>query len=272
MQPSADSSRANRQSRSLPTPEPLARRHVLATLSSRFFIRCHAALIALWALSVGVMSSKLLWMAGIESLPVRYGLATLAAYGGFLLGVRCWLAYVGLSRYLQERHGPSDSSVDPSDLFEIPLKGGSAHPTPVSGHGGTFDGGGASADFTLKDTGVLGETGTDGSGALDALGDAGDALGFLVLVFSLLLAAALGAFYVASQGPVLLAEVAFEALLAGGMLKVARRVDQANWLLAAFRSTVVAALVVCVMSVGLGFALQHWFPGKQSLMQVLHSK
>ncbi|WP_454723633.1 MULTISPECIES: hypothetical protein [Cupriavidus] len=258
-----------------PTPEPLARRRVLATLTQRFFMRCHAALLALWALSIGVLASKLLWMAGVDALPLRYGLATAAAYLALLLGLRGWLAYVGLSPLLRAGRGTgktdkADLAGDAADLLaDLPLSisGGGARgaASAVAGRGGTFDGGGASGDFAT-------DAGSGAGKALGLAGDADDALGLILLVLSLLLAALLGAFYVASQGPLLLAEVAFEALLAGGMVKVARRADQADWLRAAVRRSALPALLVCVLAVGLGFALQHWFPGKPSLVHVLRGR
>ncbi len=277
--PSHASRRAKPRS-PLPTPEPLARRRVLATLADRFFIRCHVALIALWGLAIGMLASKLLWMAGIDTLPLRYGLATVAAYLGFLLGVRCWLIYVGLSSCLAQprRNEAGNKNTSNVELPDISMPGfggsgsagGRAGPLPASGRGGTFDGGGASGNFTLDDAGPLSDAGGSAGEALEAAGDAGDALGLILLVLGLLAAAVLGAFYLVSQGPLLLAEVAFEALLAGGMVKVARRADQASWLLAALRRSILPALIVGALAVGLGFALEHWFPGKESLVQVLH--
>jgi len=262
----------------LPTPEPLAKRRVLAALASRFFIRCHVMLIALWALSIGVLASKLLWMAGMASLPLRYGLATVAAYLGFLLAVRLWLAYVGLSGYLAERRsaressdteGVSDVVADVVQWLPLPRRG----PSPgVAGQGGTFDGGGASGNFDSAELAKLadGDSAATGIGdALEGAGDADDLFGVVLLVLGLLAAAVLGAVYVLGQGPLMLAEIAFEALLAGGMVRVARRADQADWLHAALRVSALPAISVAVLAVGLGLALQHWFPEAQSLAQAL---
>ncbi len=262
----------------LPTPEPLAKRRVLAALASRFFIRFHVMLIALWSLAIGVLASKLLWMAGMSSLPLRYGLATMAAYLGFLLAVRVWLAYVGLSGYLGRRSEASGSSDAPDagggilDVAEL-LSGARVRP-PMAGRGGSFDGGGASGDFDLPGAQQLSSS-TDGNGGSaigDVLGSAGDAddlFGVLLLALALLAAAVLGAIFVLSQGPMMLAEIAFEALLAGGMMRVARRADDADWLRAALRASALPAITVAVLAVALGFALQHWFPEAGSLAQAL---
>lgn len=269
-------------------PEPLAKRRVLAMLASRFFIRCHVMLIALWSLSIGVFASKLLWLAGLSSLPLRYGLATVAAYCGFLCAVRVWLAYVGLPA---GRRGTgdeparasdgADGGVDLVDCLPLPRggAGGAARGArPVAGQGGTFDGGGASGDFDVAAADLpgladLGETGkAAGRGAgdlLDGAADADDLFGVVLLALGLLAAAVIGAAYVFSQGPLMLAEIAFEALLAGGLLRVARRADEAGWLRAAVRVSARPALAVAALAIGLGLALQHWFPQARSLAQAL---
>lgn len=276
-----------------PLSEPLAKRRMLAMLASRFFIRCHVMLIALWSLSIGVLASKLLWLAGLSSLPLRYGLGTVAAYCGFLLAVRAWLAYVGLPGGRRESgekparaSDGADGVVDLVDWLPLPRggAGGVARGArAVAGQGGTFDGGGASGDFEvaaasdLSGLADISEAGKEavkeaGSGAadlLDGAADADDLFGVILLALGLLAAAVLGAAYVFSQGPLMLAEIAFEALLAGGLLRVAHRADEAGWLRAAVRVSARPALVVAALAIGLGFALQHWFPQAQSLAQAL---
>jgi hypothetical protein len=65
-----------------------------ANLAKRFFLRLHMSLILMTTGLAGFIVNRVLLWFGVESMPVRYGLAVLAGYGVFLLCIRLWLRYV----------------------------------------------------------------------------------------------------------------------------------------------------------------------------------
>src|SRR5438477_64933 len=71
-----------------------ARERFKRTLKERLSLRVHMflLLLAVFLLAAGV--SYVLYHVGVRSMPLRYGLVTLIAYGAFFLLMRLWLYYL----------------------------------------------------------------------------------------------------------------------------------------------------------------------------------
>jgi hypothetical protein len=85
----------------------------------------------------------------------------------------------------------------------------------------------------------------------------------LVLVLLLPLAA-----LTVVHAPVLLAEAAFQALLASGLLPATRRLEARGWAGSLLMATVVPLGVVAGVTVGLGWLIQWWCPEAVRLVDV----
>ncbi|WP_296227939.1 hypothetical protein [Ralstonia sp. UBA689] len=244
-------------------PESTLKRNIARRLAARFALRMHVLLIVLWSLAWGVGCNKALHWVGLESPPWRYGTAAVAAWLAMLVAFKLWLAYTGFTqRRKQQRASESaDSGADLDFDFDLPRIGGStgraAVRSSIGEHGGTFSGGGASADFepfaSADDGSPLGEA---ASSMAEGLSSADEFLpvALVIAVVVAVVAASLGVLtYFYTQGPMLLSEAAFEVLLAGGLIRTARRANDADWLRTVVVKTAVPWLIVlgCAIAVGL---------------------
>src|SRR5438034_1065148 len=109
-------------------------------------------------------------------------------------------------------------------------------------------------------------SGAGGSGFSLGLADP-----WLVWLARLVFVACLGgaALWVVWQAPVILPEAAFEALLAAGLVKAARRAQTGGWARGVLRSTALPFALMLGASVGLGWAVQHACPAATRLLDLL---
>lgn len=242
------------------------KRDITRRLASRFALRLHVVLIVLWSLAWGVACNKLLHMAGMDSPSLRYGVATVAAWLAMLIAFKLWLAYAGFAQRRKQQHASSEADASANldfDLGNVSLPrigGGAARSGSIGGQGGTFSGAGASADFepvtSASDTSLLGDV---GSGIAESVSSADEALP-VVLVIAVVVAAAAACFgvltYFYTQGPMLLSEAAFEVLLAGGLIRSARRAKDADWLRTVVVRTAVPWLIVLGCAIAIGLVLR----------------
>jgi hypothetical protein len=244
-------------------------------LHSRFALRFHTSILLLWMFSAGLLTSKALFALGLHSLFLRYTIAIVVAYGAFLLGVSIWLAYVGArgidaSAKRQTNNRSADGSVDLPDV--VPL-GGS--PSVFGGGGGSSGGGGASASFdgdavpssqlmAVEGTGLSASSGSGGGNSSilsDVTGKVGDVAGDLgggddgcLIAFAIMIVVGLialmigGAFVVISMGPEILIDTAFNAMLAGGLIKAGGKVSDPGWFGSVIKATWIPFTIVLVMA------------------------
>jgi hypothetical protein len=226
-----------------------------AHLAHRRLLRFHMGLILSATAASGVGISKLLLMAGLTRLSVRYGISVLLSYLVFLGLIRLWIWFAtgrGVAFPDLDAPGVVDESI------ELPA-GDSAGRTVQFG-GGSSGGGGASSSWdggpSLPDIDLDIGGGDDGIGLLIALA---------VLVAAILLC---GGFllYVA---PDLLAEAAFSALLAGSLRRATRRLEAGNWTLGVLKYTFIPFVIVCGLSIWLGAAAQRHCPSAVKLRQAI---
>ncbi|AXW63745.1 hypothetical protein CJO94_18075 (plasmid) [Ralstonia solanacearum] len=229
-------------------------------LAAQFALRLHGVLIVLWSLAWGVACNKTLLWAGLQSPPWRYGVATLAAWLAMLAAFKLWLAYAGFTNAHRPRRARDGSGIDP----DLPLPGGAGQSAsrldPVGGHGGSFGGGGASGDFEpLAETDSASLLGDVGGSVADGLSSADEFLpvALVIAIVVAIAAACLGVLtYCYAQGPMLLSEAAFEVLLAGGLVRTARRAHQADWLRTVVRKTAIPWMIVLTCAIAIGLLLR----------------
>jgi hypothetical protein len=251
----------------------ISRTRFTGRLAARFFIRFHMGLIFVGTVARAVVVSRLLLAAGIRSLVLRYGLTVIGAYALFFVLVRVWISYV-------TRIGPRDLPFDLPDV--IPTGGGGG--SGFRPGGGQFRGAGASGSFddagdvpVFRSLAEAGRSDADGgSGSGGGGGGSGDWFSFdlddgIVLVIALLLlVSVLGgtAIWLIWQAPVILPEAAFEALLASGLIKAARRGDARGWARGVLKSTVIPFVLVLAAASFVGRAAQRVCPSATRMIDV----
>jgi hypothetical protein len=250
------------------------RQHLAQRLRSHFALRFHSTVLMMLTFSVGLLTTKGLLALGMHSMFWRYTIALVVAYGVFFLGVRLWLAYVGIGTSEQRR----DSSNSGLDRLDAPFTGGGSPgggsvDGAFSGGGGTYSGSGASASFDAAPTSApewlaldnanLATSSVDSgssSSILDSVGgnvgdvdvgDAGDGCAIVlvvVLVIGLIALLIGGAVFIVTIGPEVLIDAAFSALLSGGLLKSGKRVAEPGWMGSVFKGTWKPLLGVLVLT------------------------
>jgi hypothetical protein len=248
----------------VPSSQALRRR-----LQQRHWLRLHALCIGAVTLVLMLGASAGLLHLGVTSMAVRYALALSLAYLAYLLLVRVW-AECMLRRAFDD---------DPWSSVDVgPARQGDA---VAAGGGGDFGGGGAQgawAEAPVPGDGAadglsegLGQAVEGAGSALDGADDGAVVLIPVLAVFALLLAAMLGAGWLAwllFSTEVLLAvavEVAFALLLA----RTLYRIEREGWLLAAVRLSWKPLLAALVCAVLVGAVLDHVFPQADTARQAV---
>lgn len=259
------------------------KRRLAGLLARRFFLRFHLSLILGFSFVVGLLFTKLLLVLGVDSPLWRWPLAVFAAYGASLLGIRVWLAYVGLGRHLGRDDG--DGSLEIPDLNFSGGSGSSGSsygsgfrmpelPADASYASGNFGGGGASGDYAALDAGgSLGDALPEIKLPDVDLGGADEGcLPILVLLLILaLLAAVFGVgVYIVWQAPYLLTEAAFEAALAAGLVRSARRVDDPGWIGGAMRASWKPFLWILLLTCAAAAVVEYYVPQARTLLEAIH--
>lgn len=231
-------------------PNPTSK-SLLIALQNQYSTRFHMFLIVAASISIAVLTTRLMLVAGVTVMWERYAAALVLAYGTFFIGVWVWLHLSQYGRHLRADWGKRnnwtpDGNVDVLPNFNV---GGASNPAdvPFAGGGGSFDGGGASSSWDIPaDTSVSvdmpGSGLLDGSSSLGDIGDAGDGEGCILVIVGILIAVALTAVfgataYVIYQAPAILAEVIFEVLLGSPLARGAKALDTANWAAALLKKT-----------------------------------
>ena len=265
---------------------------------SKFYLRFHIALLILWSFCVGALMTKLLFVIGVDSMAIRYAASLLVSYGAFFVGVRLWLAYVGAvpfwgGRRSDVRNGSaSNSGSDLLDWGGGPSRG-SGLPS-LRGGGGDFGGAGATSSFAEGPTpGVAmspprmsamsfassdGGSSTGGSSSGGGFGldlDLGDD-GWLVVLLLILVAAVLASLfgavlYLVWTGPAMLAEVAFQGMLAAGLVKSTRNWRDACWETRLLKSTWIPFTLILVLAIAMAMVAAHLFPDAHTLGDMLRA-
>jgi hypothetical protein len=211
----------------------LTKQKLQRIIGSRFALRWHMTLIIAVSFLAGLVTTKFILVAGNSPMLVRYPLSLLIAYLVFLGGVWVWLQYTGYARYFRKKHRDEyqDTNIDIGNF----MPDSSAKIDCAPQHGGEFGGGGASGEWGASSSELTSGTNFDvAGGAAEVLGGAeelGCVVGIVLLIGLVILALIFGAgVYFIYEAPVILTEVVFEALLAGGLVNVSKRMSyDASW-------------------------------------------
>jgi len=239
-------------------PRPLTRAMAVARMRARLlrdgFPRIQMFILVSLTGLAGFGASAGMLAAGVGSMGLRYLLAMGVAYIVFLALLWLWLR-TSASDYID--NVPLDGS-----------GGGEAADAPAgfAGGGGTFDGGGASAnvDFGPQEDGI----GAIVDKPLGAIGQA-DEGAIPLAVILLALGIALSSLFVIWSAPVLFAEILVDALLAAGLYRRLRVLDARHWMVAAVKRTMLPFVLTTLVVTGAGWALQAHVPEARSLGDVI---
>jgi hypothetical protein len=202
--------------------------------------------------------------AGLTAMGQRYFCAMVLAYAAFFLMLWLWLRTRG----------------DVPDFF--PGGGNSAGVPEFRGAGGAFDGGGASGDYeVISGAADLADgassavgVGDAAGGVGEAAGAAGDAAAPLAVLAVVALAAGIvfSSVFVIYTAPVLFAELLVDGVLAAGLYRGLRGVDQRHWMESALRRTVVPFLLTTLFVTSVGWGMGRYAPEAHSVGDVLRHR
>ncbi|HEV2666125.1 MAG TPA: hypothetical protein VG324_14500 [Blastocatellia bacterium] len=247
-------------------------------LLSRFFVRFHMTLM-LGAVTIsGVGASKLLLELDVNWMLIRYPIAVCAAYGIFFFSIKVWLWYIGLgwrkkgdSEDESEFDDEYDFDSEPAD-FSSPDSGSVEHHWIDSGGGSpTESWGNALYEGSSTSSSPSGGSGFDFLPDLD-LGDEGCVVVILLLaLLGLLLLGVFGAgIFLIYQSPAILAEAAFQAALASGLISATRRIEYGDWSGSVFKATWIPFAIVLAAAIGFGWAAQHYCPAATKAAEIFY--
>lgn len=180
----------------------------------------------------GLLASYLMLRAGLLSMPLRYALALLAAYGVFLLLVRGFV----------RRGDVSDLDLPANPFGHRETQ--TAIPTPA------HDGDSTSGDW---------------------LGDfrGGDEAALVLLLVVVIVVIAFASLWIVVSAPTLFAELAIDAALSAGLYRRLRKIETRHWLETAVRHTIWPFLGTAVALVAFAAVAQHLRPHAHSIGDVL---
>jgi hypothetical protein len=185
---------------------------------------------------------------GLDHIPIRYFVATIAGYLTFLALIRVWIALHRIGWHVD---------------LPIPDFAGSG-PTPSSAPamfgGGNSGGAGASATWDAP---------ASSGGKLDVV-DVDEGWPVL-LALAFFLGSLLAMLYVVYSAPVLLAEVALDAALVTGIYRRLRKEDARHWLGSAVRHTWLPAVIAATCLYAAGMALQWAMPDARSIVDIVRA-
>jgi hypothetical protein len=223
--------------------------------------------------------------AGIDSMAIRYALASIAGYLAFVLLIRCWIAM----RRGWAPDGDSDGGVsvdfpnplDALDVADLAGRGASRGARALESFaGGKSGGGGGGAAWISEPVERAAAASLHSSSSSASSSVAGDALesvggsldlddgAFVVFVIIAILAALGGVLclaYVIYIAPLLLAEVALDAALVSAVYRRLNKEDVGHWTGAVFRRTWIAAVILVLFMSIAGYAAQRLAPEARSI-------
>ena len=214
--------------------------------------RLQMMIIVLLTGTAGFIASVVMLHFGVTTMALRYFLALCIAYAMFLFIIWVWLRW----------------GADSGDIVDIADPGGWAGPQPsapgYSGHGGTFDGGGASANYDSSS--AL----SDGGGkVLDGVDvDIGDA-GIPLAVAALIAGVVFCALFIVYSAPLLFAELLVDGLLSASLYRRLRGLERHHWLQTALRRTVWPFVFAAVSVIAIGVCLSMYTPGAHSIGEAI---
>ena len=199
--------------------------------------RLEMASIVLVTAAAGLLASFLMLHAGVTSMAVRYPSAILIAYGLFLAQMAAWARW------------RDASMADPIEVAEMAFDTLPSSPRGASGAASRVPGAGSSLD----------------------IGDADLGFGAVLVLAAVACVALIASGWVVWTAPTLMAELAVDVAIAGGLYKRLRGLpsEGAGWLVLRHTRWPLAGLLA--FFVALGIALETLAPGATTMLQALHA-
>jgi hypothetical protein len=243
----------------------------------QFSLRLHMSAILLATTLSGVLFSKVLLVLGVVDFRIRYPLSVLFSYLVFFVSIRLWLSCIASANRAKasaidwlDLPGPSPRSVG-GNFFR-------------GGGGGQFSGAGASGSFEKPDMAFV-ETSvaadplpTHGGSAPEAVGDAvsgaAEALGddnilAVVIVLVVLVATILvSTVFLLYGAPAILAEAAFEGILAASLIKRTRAISDKAWAGSILKATWKPFALAMGVAILAGLVLHSFYPDAIKLADI----
>jgi len=247
-------------------------------LVRQYTVRFHMSLLLAATMAAGVLSSKLLLLAGLHSVLLRYPLAVFSSYLVFTGLARLWVAYVLTNAVASQGHSFfSGRSSNSSALdFDLPLGGGSGSSSSVSFGGGDSGGAGASDSWggDLPAPQLAAQPAPSSSSgfhfpSIDLDIDFDDGIWILIALAILALVLACAGGYLIWAAPEILPDLALNALLAGSLTGAAKRAQAQGWLVSVLRATWLPFFFIFLATAALAYAVHHTCPGADRLVTAL---
>jgi hypothetical protein len=226
----------------------------VAWMANRFFLRFHMTVILGLTFLAGLGVTKLFLDSGNTNLALRYGTAVAASYVVFLLLLKAWLWYID-DRESVDAGDVVDAVDIASDFLQSTGRDGA-----VQFQGGSFGGGGSSGSFGDGGASALADLGSDEDGC---------ALAVVVMIVVAVVGIALSALYLIYAAPAILAEAAFEAILASSLLRGARKAESPGWVGGVVSATALPFLAMFVLATGFGWFANEHCPEARRVADVL---
>lgn len=245
-------------------------------LQRKYSLRLHMFAILLATTLSGVFLSKVLLLLDIADFRVRYPLAVAFSYLVFFASIKLWLSWIA-------------SVKESRDWIDLPIpsfQGGVEKAIPtVHGGGGQFSGAGASGPYDNPDT-IIVQTavlqdpvpstgGGSSEGIGDAVGGVADVLGddniavAAVVLAALVVTILISSILILYNAPAILAEAAFEGVLAASLIKKARVISDKAWAGSILKATWKPFAVTLGMAFFGGAVLHSYFPEALRLADIL---
>ena len=258
-------------------------------LQHRYSLRTHMFAILLVTTLSGVLFARGLLTVGVVDFRVRYPLAVIFSYLVFFFCIKLWMNYIGAMKDSKDAiadsltySGPSAGSNIPNPLSSI--KGGAGQISEeglVSG-GGQFLGAGASGSFNNPQVVLAAAASPDSSTGQEAaggvgktIGKAADALGddnfilpaliLLALVVTIFISVA----FLLYGAPTILAEAAFQGVLATSLIKKTQGISDQSWAGSIFKATWKPFAGTFAIAFLCGLVLHKFFPKAIRLADIL---
>lgn len=224
---------------------------------------------------IGWLGSFVLLRLGVESMAIRYPMASFVAYLGFLGLIWAWLR-TNAEDYIEPAADQMTylGGAEPSNSG-LAAHGGGLSPeidTPFSGGTGEFAGAGASGAW---DSAPMTEAVEIDTGPAESLGETlgsvtdADELTIPLVVIFVLLGLAFASFYVIYVAPLLLAEVLVDGAIAYAFFRHIRGLDPHHWLSSAIRRSVVPFMLTALFLAAMGMLMTHYAPEARSVGDVM---
>lgn len=261
-------------------------KRIAAALQHRFFLRLHMTAILTATLLVGLLVTRILYGLHLNIFAIRYALAVIVAYAAFVGCIKVWIWYVELCSTRARRRGEdfldglSFSSNGTTSFSPDFGSGGGSSSSSLSGGGGRFGGGGASGswgdgggDSKTPAVAAIASSNRSSGSSKSSSGGGGDDLGELmlvVLIIAVLVAVVASFAWIIYAAPGILSEAAFNAALAGALVKHAHTATHGTWVGGVMKKTAIPFFLILALSIVLGWYAQHYCPDALRLADAMH--